>query len=86
MAMKPKKAISSRGESGVGAGSGRGSSGGGGGLTGSKKVTPKATSKPNMNKPCKTCGMVHANPNFKHDPKMEKFKNDLNAFLNFHSK
>jgi len=31
MAMKPKKIISSRGESGVGAGSGRGSSGGAGG-------------------------------------------------------
>jgi hypothetical protein len=44
MAIKPKKIISSRGESGVGAGSGRGSSGGGG-LTGSKKVTPKVTPK-----------------------------------------
>jgi hypothetical protein len=81
MAMKPKKIISSRGESGVGAGPGRGSSGGGG-LTGSKKTNPK----PNMNKPCKVCGMVHADPKYKHDPKMEKFKGDLNAFLNFHSK
>ena len=46
MAMKPKKIISSRGESGVGAGPGRGSSSGaGGGLTGSKKITPKAAPK-----------------------------------------
>ncbi len=44
MAMKPKKIISSRGESGVGAGPGRGSSSGGG-LTGSKKITPKAAPK-----------------------------------------
>ena len=44
MAMKPKKVISSRGESGVGAGPGRSASGGGG-LTGSKKVTPKVTPK-----------------------------------------
>ena len=55
MAMKPKKIISSRGESGVGAGPGRGSSGGGGipkppynfrtkiNTDPSRKTTPKKT-------------------------------------------
>ena len=45
MAMKPKKIISSRGESGVGAGPGRGSSGGGGGATFRKKISENVTVK-----------------------------------------
>jgi len=77
MAMKPKKIMNVNRPEGIGGGRGAGE-----GLTGSKKANPK----PNMNKPCKDCGMVHANPKYKHDPKMEKFKGDLNAFLNFHSK
>jgi hypothetical protein len=45
MAMKPKKIISSRGESGVGAGPGRGSSGGGGGASFRKKISEDVTVK-----------------------------------------
>ena len=45
------------------------------------KPTKSTERKLDMKKPCKTCGMIHANPAFKHDARVEGFKSSIGRAL-----